>query len=195
MVNYENSKIYKLINNVDDKIYIGSTVSRLSKRKSKHHEEFIKYPDRKVYKHLNQVGWGNVDIVLIEKYPCKDKEELHARERFFIEELKAELNNRKPIQTKEERKEYLRMKDKERYNNPNGLRKEYCRKLQKEQYEKNKDKYKVRDKAYYEKNKEAIKLQKRTKTKCICGSMLSNSNMSEHKKTKKHLKYIENQNN
>ena len=182
MPNYENSKIYKLVNNVDDKIYVGSTVMRLSKRKGQHKEKLNKYPDRKVYKHINQVGWGNVDIVLIEKYPCKDKEELHARERYFIEELKAELNNNKPLQTIEEYREINKEKfikyDKERYNNPNGLRKEYAKQKAKESYEKNKDK---------------INERRREKINCECGGKYSISVKSRHMKTKKHLKYIESQ--
>jgi predicted GIY-YIG superfamily endonuclease len=31
-MNYENSKIYKLVNDVDDKIYVGSTATTLAKR-------------------------------------------------------------------------------------------------------------------------------------------------------------------
>jgi group I intron endonuclease len=179
MPNYENSKIYKLVNNIDDKIYIGSTVARLSKRKGQHKEKSIKCPDRKVYKHINQVGWGNVDIVLIEKYPCKDKEELHARERYFIEELKAELNNNKPLQTIEEyreiNKEKFKKYDKERYI---GERKEYAKQKAKESYEKNKDK---------------INERRREKINCECGGKYSISVKARHMKTKKHLKYIESQ--
>jgi hypothetical protein len=194
MVNYTNGKIYKLVNNVDDKIYVGSTVMRLSKRKGKHHEDFLKYPDRTVYKHLNQIGWGNVDIILIEAFECKNKEELHSRERYWYDELKPELNKNLPIQTVEERKEYLRGKDKERYDNPDGKRKEYVSNLKKQNYETNKAQYKIKDKLYYETNKVAIKLQKTTKSNCCCGSIVSNANMSAHRKTKKHTDFINIQN-
>jgi len=104
MVNYENSKIYKLVNNVDDKIYVGSTCGTLRLRKSKHKWELNnnKYPNRKVYNHLNQVGWGNVEIILIENFECKCKDELHKRERYWIDELKPELNKTRPTITNEE---------------------------------------------------------------------------------------------
>ena len=36
MPNYQQAKIYKIVNNVDDEIYVGSTVNRLSKRFSDH---------------------------------------------------------------------------------------------------------------------------------------------------------------
>ena len=99
MPDYRNGKIYKLVNNIDEAIYIGSSVVRLSKRKGQHKENSIKFPERKVYKHLNQVGWGNVDIILIENFECKNKEELHKRERYWYDELKPALNNNIPLQT------------------------------------------------------------------------------------------------
>ena len=68
MVNYGNSKIYKIVNNVDDKIYVGSTCSSLAKRKGQHKANLNKYPNMASYKHFNEVGWDNVDIVLIETY-------------------------------------------------------------------------------------------------------------------------------
>ena len=144
MVNYADGKIYKLVNNVDDKIYIGSTCGTLRLRKSKHKSELKnkKYPNRNVYKHLKEVGWENVEIILIENYECKCKDELHARERYWIDELKPELNKCRTTITDVERKEYYRQK----FN-------------------------------------------------CECGGKYRKDNKTNHEKTKKHLKYIENQNN
>ena len=102
MVNYGNSKIYKIVNNVDDKIYVGSTCSALSKRKGQHKANLNKYPNMSSYKHFNEVGWDNVDIVLIETYICDTKDELHKRERYWIDELKPELNKQLPTRTKRE---------------------------------------------------------------------------------------------
>ena len=76
MVNYSNSRIYKLVNDVDDKIYVGSTTSRLSIRKCQHKTTAQRKPNIRVYKHLNEVGWDHVNIVLIENYECKTKEQL-----------------------------------------------------------------------------------------------------------------------
>ena len=52
MVNYQNGKIYKLVNNVDDEIYVGSTTTSLSRRKGGHVDKAKYYPNRKLYKHL-----------------------------------------------------------------------------------------------------------------------------------------------
>lgn len=62
--------------------------------------------------------------ILIEKYECKCKDELHSRERYWIDELKPELNKVIPKQTQKEwretpdppggityRKQYLQRED------------------------------------------------------------------------------------
>ena len=116
MVNYGNGKIYKLVNNVDDKIYIGSTCSKLSKRKGQHKANRIRLQHTPIYKHFNEVGWDNVEIVLIENFECLNKDELHKRERYWIDELKPVLNQRSPItDNKEYIKEYRRI-NKDRLN-------------------------------------------------------------------------------
>ena len=44
---------------------------------------------------------NNYDIILIENYPCERKDELHARERYYIESLKC-VNKQFPGRTKNE---------------------------------------------------------------------------------------------
>lgn len=109
MVNYANGKIYKMVNNVDDEIYVGSTCNPLYKRKSDHKSNAKTRPNQPNYRHWNTIGWGNVDIVLIENYPCTTKDELHRRERHWIDELKPSLNRKVPTRTHQEyrkREEY-----------------------------------------------------------------------------------------
>ena len=79
---YANAKVYKLVNTVDDHVYIGSTCLRLSKRKSSHKQSAQKSPNQKVYRHLNNIDWNNVRIILIEN-SVSSKEELLARELRF----------------------------------------------------------------------------------------------------------------
>ena len=84
-VDYSKGRIYKVINDVNNIIYIGSTTqdikSRLSqhKSKSKHIER-----DSIVYIGMRAVGSDHFSIVLIELFPCKSKEELEAREYAII---------------------------------------------------------------------------------------------------------------
>ncbi len=93
MNRYDNGQIYKLVNSVDDSIYIGSTCMPLAKRKASHKRTAKKKP-RPVHLHLNEIGWKNVRIILIEEWPCGSKKELLKREQHWIDELQPELNRR-----------------------------------------------------------------------------------------------------
>ena len=105
MSKYQRGKIYKLVNNVDDEIYIGSTINELRKRKQGHKNDMSRYGGSRVYQHFNMIGFTNVEIVLIENYPCSSKHELHARERYWIDELKPLLNTHIPMMTPKEYRE------------------------------------------------------------------------------------------
>lgn len=134
---YAKGKIYRLVNSVDGEEYVGSTCDTLPKRKCKHKDNAKKKPTRRIYEHLNAIGWDNVDIVLIEEYPCNNKMELERRERHFIEVLKPTLNKSIPTRTM---KEYYT-------DNVDKIR-EYC--------QQNKDKIKERQRKYYQQNKDKI---------------------------------------
>lgn len=105
MSKYENGKIYKLVNTIDDNIYVGSTHHSLIYRYQMHRSHAKgKNKNNRVYRHLNEVGFNNVRIELIEAYPCTDKKELEKRERYWIETLKPTLNKNIPSRTFEEMK-------------------------------------------------------------------------------------------
>ena len=91
MPNYANSKVYKLINSVDSKIYVGSTTVSLSMRLAKHKEDAKRRP-RPVHKHFNTIGWDTVRIILIETVNCFNREQLLQREQHYIDLLKPSLN-------------------------------------------------------------------------------------------------------
>ena len=92
MPNYTNSKIYKLVNDIDDQIYVGSTTQSLAVRKGGHKRHARKYPDRRVYSHLNAIGWDSVRIILIENVNCQNAEELRQHEQRHIDLLRPSLN-------------------------------------------------------------------------------------------------------
>jgi hypothetical protein len=105
MPDYKQGKIYKLINSIDDKIYVGSTCNLLSQRKAGHKTSMLKQPTQTVYAHFNSIGWDKVDIVLIEEIECENKMQLFQRERHYIDLLKPALNKIRPVITIEEQKE------------------------------------------------------------------------------------------
>ena len=110
MPDYAKSKIYKLV--AADKFYIGSTTGYLCSRKAVHKAHSKLFPERKVYKTINEIGWDNIQIELIEQFECETNAELVARETFYIDQ---ELNNsnclnmKRSYQTDEERKEKMKI--------------------------------------------------------------------------------------
>ncbi len=178
MVNYQLGKIYKLIS-PSGLIYIGSTCETLSNRLSGHKSSYKRYNENKTKKKITsfkllEEDINNIDIVLIEKYPCNSKEELHSRERYYIDLIDC-VNTIKPLRTTKEyhndNKEAILIKHKIWIENNKEhvaeYNKEYCKKwseenkeykseMDKKWREENKEHKAKKDKEYYEKNKELI---------------------------------------
>jgi len=82
MVLYKNSKIYKIISNHTNKIYIGLTTEKLlSRRLAQHRKEYL---SGKYYPANQILQYGDYKIVLIELYPCNLKDELNSRYQYWI---------------------------------------------------------------------------------------------------------------
>ena len=106
MNRYQKGKIYKLVNDADDEIYVGSSCLDLPKRFYSHKHAAKLKGYMKVYNHLNTIGWGNVHIILIESFSCSNKMELEKRERYWIDTLSPSLNSSVPARTDIERATY-----------------------------------------------------------------------------------------
>lgn len=98
-IDYSNAVIYKIVCQdlaITD-LYIGST-THFTKRKATHKYECIRNKQLKIYQIINaNGGWGNWIMLEIEKFTCKDSNELRARERYWCEELKPVLNMNNPF--------------------------------------------------------------------------------------------------
>jgi hypothetical protein len=86
---YQNGKIYKICDINETEIYIGSTTQPLYKRLSKHKGNYKEWMNKThnfitSFKLFEKFGLENCQIILIENYPCKSKEELNAREAYHI---------------------------------------------------------------------------------------------------------------
>jgi hypothetical protein len=106
MKDYSSGKIYKLINDSNDDIYIGSTTQPLYKRLNNHKTGFNHFVEGKllyIIKSFELFFDGNVSIILLENYSCNSKEQLLSRERYWIDTLKC-VNKNRPIVLKEETK-------------------------------------------------------------------------------------------
>ena len=111
MPNYQLGKIYKIISDQTEKIYIGSTTKKyLSDRMSQHRWDY-KIGKNKSSKKI--IRYDDAKIILIEKYPCGSIEELHAREQYWINENKDICVNKYVAYTgltsKEYQKEYFKI--------------------------------------------------------------------------------------
>ena len=94
-INYNNGKIYKIVNDVNDKIYIGSSTTLLSKRLSDHKRNHT-YLHKLFYQDLlENIGKDHFSIILIEEHPCNSKLELERREYEIIQQHVRELGRDK----------------------------------------------------------------------------------------------------
>ena len=170
---YQNSKIYKIINEeMPNVVYYGSTIRTLNKRLNQHKNDCKKR--NKSSKPLFE--FGEPKIILIQNKPCNNRQELLKREAFYIKNFEC-INKNIPGRTIKE------------WENEN---KDKLRDKSKKYREENKDKIKERKKKYREENKEKINEKRRENCECECGGKFSNSNRARHLKTKKHLDFINN---
>ena len=79
MPDYSQGKIYKIVNTVNDKVYIGSTTCTLAQRMAGH-RVWAKTNRSKIYKAMRCHGVQNFKIELIKDYPCESKKQLEDRE-------------------------------------------------------------------------------------------------------------------
>jgi len=172
MVNYQNSKIYKLTCDNPELVYYGSTTQRLSDRLSGHKKNW-KYG--KTCKSRLLFDVGNVKIELLEKCPCNDKEELNAIETEWIRQNPC-VNKCIPGRTM---KEYLEDN------------KEKLREQRKKYRELNKEVIREKKKEYYIDNKEKIREKNKEKITCQCGSIVRKSDLKRHMRTQKHIRCLE----
>ncbi len=167
-MDYKNGKIYRLVCNVTGLQYIGSTTQPLSKRLGCHKAYYNRWLKGN-YKNITSteiIKNDNYDIILVESYPCKTKEELHKRERYYIETTVC-VNKVIPTRTRAEYDLIYNQQHKnEIHNYQNQYRedhKEHIDKYKKEWYAEHKDDILKSKKELYDKNKEAINAKRRAK--------------------------------
>jgi hypothetical protein len=186
MVNYSQAKIYKIIDNTNGNIYVGSTCEpTLARRLANHIAKYKHYLKGKSHfvTSYEIIKNGNYDIILVENVKCDSKDQLTARERYYIETLDC-LNKVIPGRTKqqyrEDNKEQIQEKTHEYRENNKGKIREY--------YHDNKEKMKGYQQQYREENKEKINANHI----CKCGGKYTTANKARHLSSPKHKKYLRN---
>ena len=163
---YEKGKIYKLT--CGGLVYYGSTCTTLTKRLSQHKLQSNPCTSKQLFE------MGNVLITLVEDFACERKEQLIARERFYIENNDC-INKHVPGLTRQETSKKYYEKNKEHY----------------EEYRENTKEQKAKyDEEYREKNKEKIQVQRGVKFTCECGGKYTHQHKASHFKTQMHIKNL-----
>jgi len=188
------AKIYKIIDNTNDNIYIGSTCKTLKYRLTEHksaYKRFLKGLHGNT-KSFDIIKNGDCKIELLENCDIKTKQELLARERFYIQNNDS-LNKNMPGRYDNGTQQYQR-----EYRDTN---KDKIIEYEKRYRKANKVKLNDKAKEYRETNKDKIKeyrVNNKDKTnekfECECGGKYTHSHKSTHFKSTKHQEFIKSNN-
>jgi hypothetical protein len=203
MPDYQDAKIYKIVNYENDDVYIGSTCEpTLARRLAKHVGNYKTYLNGKgkYYTSFKIIETDNYDIQLIEAYPCNNKMELHAREGYYIKSMDCVnrcvagrtqteyyQDNKKMIAKYYQDSKEMILKQQKEYRKAN---KDIISIKHKDYYEDSKEMILKQKKAYYKANKEIISEKLSKQYECICGAKFTLWNKSRHMRTARHQSYI-----
>jgi len=174
--------IYKLHHRSKDlgnDFYIGSTASEKDRRWK--HKNACTDPkatgyNYKVYQFIREHdGFDDWELEPIQKYFNVTIRQLERYEQEYRDKLKPNLNSHK-----------------------SGSNYSHLFQIDPKEYTKiykldNRDEILEYNKQYRQENRDELNEKKREKLTCICGSIVSKSNKSQHLKTKKHLQFLESQ--
>jgi hypothetical protein len=173
--------IYRIIHLESDVQYVGSTFNELRKRWQMHKKDYNTWlgGDKStisIYPFFNEHGIEKFKLILIKSYDVIDRKHLMMFEQLWINNLKS-VNENSPFQIDRFYRQDYRIKNRDELN----LK-------QKEYYNINKTTIKQRDKERYEANKEKIN----AKYQCECGGKYTHQHKASHAKSKKHQRWLEN---
>ena len=187
---YKNGKIYKIIDNTNGNFYVGSTnYVKLCSRMGKHRgylKAYMKGSTLKYCASMEILINENYKMLLLEPYPCKNRDELRMREQQWMDKLRCDkmVNKQDAYVSKEDML----------------IKKKQCKIDNKEQYQKQQIQYrkdnlemmKERERASYQKHKKQKLTRKQEKVECSnCKLIVSRGNLSTHKKSQKCLDFVE----
>lgn len=160
-VDYSQAKIYKITNDFNNDIWIGTTCDTLIKKFSVHKAEAIRNLRKGciIQNHIREHGLDRFRIQLIEDFPCEDVYQLRQRQGHHIREMKA-INKYADFKDyKEKNKDSVKEYEKEYRQKPEV--------------------------------KERVKERSSEMVVCECGCSLTRYSLSRHRRTKVHLSFIE----
>ena len=165
---YNNGKIYKIIDMINDFYYIGSTTSTLARRLYEHKQNITRIQSRKVYNYFNEIGFDNIKIILIKEVNVDNKNQLLKAENDIIEECLKDEKCLNSIRSwtgilRSNNDEYYKLyyqkyKDEvsERHKKYNKENKQHINENKKQYYENKKEQILEQKKIYYMNNKDKL---------------------------------------
>jgi hypothetical protein len=187
---YKNGKIYKIIDNTNGNFYVGSTnYVKLCSRLGKHRGYLKEYMNGSSLNYCTSMEIlinENYKILLLETYPCKNRDELRMREQEWIDKLRCDkiVNKRNAYVSKEDMIEYHKKYNEEHKEEISIKKKEY-----------RKDNLELvleQERASYQRHKDKQNARKREKIECPnCKKLTNRGNLPRHKSSQKCLDFVE----
>ena len=208
--NYQNGKIYKVIDNAYEECYFGSTIDTLPNRFKGHKTHYKQYKngDKRKYVSLfdmfDKFGVDSCKIELVEYHSCLNIAELHKREGFYIKNIDCinknisgrsakERYNDNPEHYKEQSKQYYQNNKDGHIKEYNDNKREHLCELKRNNYHSKKPYYQEQNKTYCKNNADKIYERKSKKITCDCGCIISYGYKAQHFKTQKHQDWLKQQ--
>ena len=208
--------VYKLCStdvNVTE-VYVGSTKS-LRNRKAGHKQTCENPNDKNhhyaVYEYIrNNGGWDNWEMIVLETVEYNEQHELRARERHWLETLKATLNCKVPNRSVEEWREDNKEEIKRKKHDYHEAHKEEIHQKKHDYHIANADhirakvqawraadpeRAKISDRQKYLNCQERIKSYRSEKLTCECGIQYTRGHAGRHLQTKRHADLLAAKNN
>jgi hypothetical protein len=184
--NFANGKIYKLVNDLNDELYVGSTTTTLRQRKYQHKN--MPVPGVKAL--YGEIGWKEMKIILVETFPCANNDELRQRERHWFDLLNPSLNRNRPYTTAEEKKKQkAELQQQPKYK---ARKAEYRRlperKMKRAEYQRRPE---VKARKAEHRQRPENKAKRAERVTCDCGCIISMGNINKHQRTAKHHRLFE----
>ena len=171
-------RIYKVLSDNGNEIYIGSTFNTTMGRFKEHEYHYNRWKKAQtkdnisVFGLFDKYGIDNCKIILIKEYEVYDRKQLEVYETLWINKLRLNcVNKHQPFCIK---KLYTKQN------------KERIQQYHQKYYKKNKKQFQQ----YRQQNQKKLK----EKTNCICGGKYNYCDKSIHFKTQKHQKWLKTQN-
>ena len=121
-------------------------------------------------------------MVLVETQQCSNSLAAKRNERCLLEKFKASLNQKQPVRTQEEHKEYKR-------NWHSENRDRLCIE-KKAKYQQHRDEIITTNKQHYQKNTDELRTMRNGKCSCECGDIKTYANKRRHERSNKHQEFL-----